>query len=146
MGKTRDEYVELIREDIADDRILNKLIYKMEEFPEKAMSRALTKALDRYNGMTPPIPHVTIETFPFESLLIDMAILVLIEKAVFLRTRNNLTFSVDGITVDDQNWEEYLTLKKEWAATVRKDAKDNKKALNLKRGFGGVSSNYGSLW
>lgn len=146
MGKSRDEYVELIREDIADDRILNKLIFKMEEFPEKAMSRALDKALDRYNNMTPPIPHSTLASFSYDSLLIDMAILVLIEKAVFLRTRNNLTFSVDGITVDDQNWEEYLTLKKEWANTVRKDAKDHKKAINLKRGFGGVSSNYGNLW
>ena len=132
--------------DALDDYIeSNRLLGFEEEFSTPAIARACDRALARFNTTPPLIGTWTCETFPSETLFIDMACYALLQKATFKRGRNNFTYSESGNSINDQNFQEYMALKKELKASTTEDMTRLKMALNFSRGIGGVSSPYRNL-
>ena len=145
MGQTREDYIVLIRDDLDDYPMCNRILGFEEEFATKKIARACDRALDRFNTYPPLIGTWTCETFPSDTLFIDMAIYALLQTATFKRGRNNLTYTESGNSIDDQMFEEYMTLKKELKASTTDDMTRLKMALNLTRGVGAVTSPYKDL-
>lgn len=136
------DYEKLVREDLEDFAPGNRLLDFEEEFGPQAVQRALQKALDRFNRTPPNIGDYDFSNMPAPSLLVDMAILALLQRAVFKRTRNSLTYSDAGLSIDDQNWAGYRAIATDMAIQVRQDLVAVKSALNLNRGFKTVASIY----
>ena len=145
MGKPRAEFIVTVREDLDDYKKSNRLLNNEEEFDDKVIARALEKALDRFNNTPPVIGSYSFENFPSDYLLIDMAIFELLSRASYKRGRNSLSYSEAGLHVNDQNFSEYLRLKNELRTATARDMKELKMGINLKRGFGYVTSAYRNL-
>lgn len=142
MGQSREQYISLVRDDLDDYPMSNRILGHEEEFATKTIARACDRALDRFNTTPPLIGTWTFETFPSDSLFVDMAICALLQRATFKRGRNNLVYTESGNSIDDQMFEEYLNLKRELHASTEADLLRLKMALNLSRGVGGISSPY----
>lgn len=145
MGQTREDYITLIRDDLDDYPMFNRILGHEEEFSTKKIARACDRALDRFNTTPPLIGTWTFETFESDTLFIDMAIYALLQSATFRRGRNNLIYTESGNSIDDQMFEEYMALKKELKASTKEDMTLLKMALNLSRGVGAVTSPYRNL-
>ena len=139
---TLEEYAVLVREDLEDFPASNEQLDFEEEFGPKAIQRALEKALSRFNRMAPNIGDYGFAAFPAPGLLVDMAIIALMQRAVFKRARNTLSYSDAGLSIDDQNWQAYRAILNDMMASVMPEAKEIKAAINITRGFGSVSSVY----
>lgn len=136
------DYEKLVREDLEDFAPGNRLLDFEEEFGPKAIQRALQKALNRFNRTPPNIGTFDFSDMPFSSLLVDMTILALIQRAVFKRARNALNYADAGLSIDDQNWAGYRAMANDLAVQVKQELTAVKAELNLKRGFKRVSSIY----
>lgn len=152
MGQTLITYISLVREDLDDYQSSGRLLGLEEEFTDVNITRACDRALDTFNTSPPLIGTWTLETFPSDTLFIDMAIYALLKRSTYKRGRNDLTYSESGNSIDDQNFAQYQALKKELkddtgAATTRiKMALNLSKALNdTDSNAGGVSSPYKDL-
>lgn len=143
MGPTTiSDYEKLVREDLEDFPQSNTLLDSQEEFGPKAVQRALQKALDRFNTTPPIIGTYDFTNQPSPSLIVDMAILSLLERAVYKRGRNNLSYSDAGLSIDDQNWQAYRAMMNDLSARVKQTLSDVKASINLGRGFKTVDSIY----
>ena len=145
MGQTREDYIALVRDDLDDYPMSNRILGREEEFATKTIARACNRALDRFNTYPPLIGTWTFEQFPSDTLFIDMACYALLQRATFKRGRNNLIYTESGNSIDDQMFEEYQELKKELKASTEAEMTRLKMALNLTRGVGAVTSPYRNL-
>lgn len=142
MGTSKDEYIRNIREDLDDFPQINQLLNNEEEFSEKAIERALEKALSRFNNSPPLIGSYTLEAFPRPALLVDMAIVALLERALYHRGRNSLQYSDARLSIDDKNFQLYRTMLNDMRKLSMSEAKELKMALNFSRGWGSIGSVY----
>jgi len=145
MGQTKNTYISLIREDLDDYQSSNRLLGFEEEFSRDNIARACDRALERFNTTPPLIGTWSETTFPSDTLFVDAAIYELLKRATYKRGRNDFRYSESGNSIDDQNFAQYQALKKELKDDVRAETTRIKMALNLSRGFGGVSSPYRNL-
>ena len=145
MGKTLDEYMRDVREDMNDFPEVNRLLDNNTEFSEKAVERACKKALSRFNNMPPPIGDYTYTTFPDDATFVDLAIVMLLSRATIYRGRETLQYSDAGLAIDDQNFKEYITLLRDLRQEAYGNAKALKRAINAGRAWGRVSSPYSNL-
>lgn len=88
------DYVNLIRAKMRDYAELNRLISGRES-SDRDIAVALMLALDDWNITPPFIDSVSLTNHPARSLLIDGAIIQLLQSVGLLQTRNHMQYS-DG--------------------------------------------------
>jgi len=152
MGQTKSTYISLVRDDLDDYQSSNRLLGFEDEFSIPNISRACDRALDTFNTSPPLIGTWSFETFPSDTLFIDMAIHALLKRSTYKRGRNDFRYSESGNSIDDQNFAQYQALQKELKDDTKADTTRIKMALNLSKALndtgdnaGGVSSPYKDL-
>lgn len=148
-GKTIDEYVVDLRELLQDHPQFNRLLLWQEESGDGALRFALRQALDRYNYRIPPfMGGVTFESFPADSLIVQLAASTVLEMVGVLRTRNSLNYSDAGLSIrDTEKSQDY----RQWALQFKQEALSDAMAYKQIRNVqsilysGGIGSSYGRL-
>lgn len=139
-------FIHMLREHLRDYPELNRLITGVET-SDRMLLHAAGKALVRYNG-TPPMSQLSLSQvfgLQHQDLLLDMAVINVLESVMLLQARNQLNYSTGGTTVG-VNDKAVLLLKilQYLRATVDQDLKVRKVAVNILSILGdmGVSSEY----
>jgi hypothetical protein len=91
---TLNAYIATVRAKMRDYPELNRLT-DGKESSDREIAMALLLALDDYNNTPPLLDRATLVNFPSKSLLIDGAIIQLLESLGLLQTRNQMQYS-DG--------------------------------------------------
>ena len=120
----------------------NNILLDDVQFTSDELDRAISFALDEFNG-TPPLTTINTENIPRYLLMLGAAAW-LMKSESFLQIRNQATYQ-DGdiapIGIDDKH-QLYVAfserLKAEWKDSVRL----YKQALNMESAYGSVSSGY----
>ena len=128
---------ETLRDFIRDQPELNTLIGEKES-EDTSLTAAIEDAIDDWNN-TPPFTNVTIDNFPFKSLLKIGATLFVLKSAGMMMSRNHLTYNDGGISIEK---DEKTQLYQSWIDRLepvweRKKA-GFKLAKNLENGWGGI--------
>jgi len=129
--------VETLRDFIRDQPEINTLI-REKESEDTSLTAAIEDAIDDWNN-TPPLTNVTIDNFPFKSLLKIGATLFVLKSAGIMMSRNHLTYNDGGISIEK---DEKTQLYQSWIDRLepvweRKKA-SFKLAKNLENGWGGI--------
>lgn len=92
-----------VRMFMMDKPELNTLIDGVRWSAEE-IDKAMIMVVDMYNSMSPPTgENFTIETFPFAYLLLMGTAGYLLKSASINQASNNLTYSAEGVQVNDQD-------------------------------------------
>ena len=133
-----------LRDFLRDKVEQNKLI-EGEETSDALIQTAIDDAIDDYN-INPPASSFTNEDFPSKSLLKIGATLWVLRSAGLGMSRNHLTYQDGGMSVEIsektmlyQSWIQHFEVK--WERLM----KASKTEANLRAGWGGVGSSYGSM-
>jgi len=129
------DYIPVVRESLFDYAPKNYILDNEEEFGPDEISRALERALERFSNMPPNIGAFTITDFPAKMLLVDMAIIELLQASTMKRLRNTVVYSDAGLSIDDQNWTAYQKMLDALIARTYPYARQVKADINLARGF-----------
>jgi hypothetical protein len=139
------DYIPVVRESIFDYAPKNYILDNEEEFGPAEISRALERALERFINMPPNIGTFSITGFPAPMLLVDMAIIELMQASSIKRLRNTVVYSDAGLSIDDQNWTAYQKMVDALIARTYPYARDVKANINLGRGFKCIPSIYSGI-
>lgn len=139
--------VNLIRGKLRDYPELNRLT-DGEESSNRQLAQAIALALDDFNSTPPLIQNYSISDFPSISLLVDMAIVQVLESLGYLLTRNNLSWRDGDVVISSNDKGPQLM---QWAAMLRNNTEVKKRQLKIAINISGaldgthVSSEYAFL-
>jgi hypothetical protein len=144
-SKRMNDFVGMIRLYMRDFPELNRLI-KGEETSDRMIAWAVMDALDDWNSTPPFLGNATIDGFPSLSLLREGTVIRLLESVGLLQTRNQLSFSDGGITV---NHSDKTPLIMNWLQYFKSSYEDKKvkmkSSINIEMGMLGTG-NFSEYW
>lgn len=107
------------------------------EFTDIEIHYAITRPIDYWNEVPPPIRKFTYQTFPFRYHWTEAVIgELLIMAATWLR-RNDLDYSAGGVSVaDTKKWPDYMRMGQERLTAWKKFVHDKKIEINIEGGYG----------
>ena len=125
----------------------NHLIGK-EEFTDEQILTFLLMAMDHYNNRVTPISiKAEVLTFPSLTLWLDGAAIFALKSAIFKFQRNSFQYSDGGTqVVTDEKAPEYERTLQRLMAEWTQDARLVKESINLEGCYGGISSEYLTLY
>lgn len=125
----------------------NHLIGK-EEFTDEQLLTFLLMAMDLYNNRVTPVSiKATVMTFPSLTLWLDGAAIFALKSAIFKFQRNSFQYSDGGTqVVTDEKAPEYERTLQRMMAEWTQDARLVKESINLEGCYGGISSEYLTLY
>ena len=137
---------EAVRNFLRDFAHENRLVAG-EESSNPQIDLAILMALDDFNFATVPlIGNFQLSTFPSLSLLVTGAAIWVLKSTGILQTRNFLNFNSGGISavLSDRSaaWQNWIRVLQQEYETKKAEVKA---FLNLREGWGGVATPYGSL-
>lgn len=113
-------------------------------FDNAEIAQAITRPIEYWNEMPPPIRTYTTITFPFRFHWLDAIIGELYRMAEESHRRNQLTYSAGGINIDDMNKERnYGAAARERWLAWRDFVRVKKASMNIEDAIGDVGSPYG---
>jgi hypothetical protein len=135
-----NELIAMIRLYLRDFPELNRLIAG-EETSNRMIAWAIVDALDDWNTTPPFIGNATIDNFPSVSLLREGTVILVLESVGLLQTRNQLSYSDGGISVQVSNKAPLLL---QWIQLFRSsyETKKNrmKASMNIEQAMGGTGT------
>ena len=132
----------LLRRFVRDYPELNRLLRQQEHSPED-LDLAIDLTVAEYNAKNPPLPDVTVDSYPNLWLLLHGGAVHLIRSAGILQARNRLPYSSGGISVRMfDKTEIYMQWVREFIADYNNTLIESKLAANVSQGWGGVHSPY----
>jgi hypothetical protein len=149
LGKTLAEYTDDVREFTRDLAAHNRLLRFTEEFTDDEIERAITKALGRFNAYPPRIGDYTLERFPDDSLMVDLAVTQLLYMSGLQRTRNFFNYNDAGMTISDtERVSQYMQWIQTFDGLTTRQMRELKQVINIENaldswGGKGVGSDYG---
>lgn len=148
-GKSLTDYREDLRQLLQDYGPFNRLLLLEEESSDTSLEFALQQALDRYNTrILPLLAEVSFETFPSDSLIIQLAASMVLEMSGILKTRNSLNYSDSGLTVrDTEKAQDYRAWAMQFKQEALQEATLLKQVKNIESilSSGGIGSNYATI-
>jgi hypothetical protein len=143
---TITELIEMIRRKTRDFKELNRLTTEVES-NDKDIEQAIRLAFSYANNCPPLLmAQFTYSNPPPLHLLIDLAIVEIVQSLIFFHIRNSLTANDGNITFTtdkSEKWLMYLNLLKN---DVTARFADYKRSRNMEEGMGGsLSSEYSIL-
>jgi hypothetical protein len=141
----RSEFIQKMRLFLRDFKENNALIRGIETGPS-TIDYCIDLAVSSFNTMPPHIGSVTYDSFPSLQLLHLATLINVLESAGLLQSRNQLTYSDGGITVQTSD---KTQLYQSWIDRFMKRF-DNllvrfKRAQNAERCYGELASEYLSV-
>ena len=119
---------------------LNPLLRGVRWSPEDIDS-AIVYTVSFYNEFPPLIGGYTVETFPFRHTLLMGVAGHLLRSAAINQASNNLTYSVDGVNVNDNDKAEiFARLGQQYWEDFKTQVANIKVAQNLSSAFGSSPS------
>lgn len=104
----RRDFIRKTREKMRDYPQLNTLI-EGEETPDAMILHELERRLDHINSTPPPTELYLVVNTP-EAILMDGVISGLLESAALLYARNDLAFSTGGVSVQQNQYQTYMSM------------------------------------
>lgn len=144
----------LIRRKLGDYPEMNRLIQKVdgdrtrtgEEFSSEDYLMGVTNALSSINSEEPASiqfqPRTDLNMVPMD-IFLGYSVCEMLEMAVLRRTKNELVYSAQGVSVDTQKGERYRVLCETQRAYYRDKCRRYKKYIDIQMAWGGLSSSYG---
>lgn len=133
-----------IRMFMMDKPELNTLVDGVR-FSEENIEKAQEMCVAYFNESAPRIAsfQFTVETFPFTYCMMMFAAGYLLRSAAINQASNNLTYSADGISVNDSDKAQVFT---ELGRNMQEEAKQMIQAIkvqkNVENAYGGKSSEF----
>ena len=115
----------------------NRLLDDYEFKPEEIRA-AMTLAVDIWNDTPPYLPNLDINTFPFRYGLLMGTVSQLLQMVGNSRRRNFAEYQIPGGAINDQHPDRYLAAAELWQQRYMQWIASNKRAFNIRRGFGMV--------
>lgn len=135
-----NELVAMIRLYLRDFPHLNRLT-KGEETTDRMIAWAIIDALDDWNTTPPFIGNASLTNFPSVSLLREGAVIRVLESVGLLQTRNQLSYSDGGISVQVSDKTPILF---EWIRLFRSSYEDKKSrmksSMNIEQAMAGAGT------
>ena len=143
---THQQYVVLIRLYLNDYPEANRLL-RTEESSNAKIHLAVAMVLSDWNGSDPNRRSYTSDNFPSTKLLIDGAVINLLRMAGIYNSRNKLSYSAGGLSVQlHDKGQEYMawinSLKQEYEVSKISLLRKMNLSAALGSGAGGVVSDY----
>lgn len=137
----------ILRTYLQDFEENNHLIGK-EEFTDEQILTFLLMAMDQYNNRVTPVSiKADVMTFPSLTLWLDGAAIFALKSAIFKFQRNSFQYSDGGTqVVTDEKAPEYERTLQRMMAEWTQDARLVKESINLEGCYGGISSEYLTLY
>ena len=133
-----NQVVNILRLYLRDFAELNRLI-EGEETSPRMMAWAVMDTLDDWNATPPFIGDASLDSFPSISLLREGSVIRILESVGLLQTRNQLSYSDGGITVQISDKAPMLL---NWIQLFRQSyerKKDRmKSSMNIEQGMAGT--------
>jgi hypothetical protein len=112
-------------------------------FDDAEIALAITRPIQYWNEVPPPIATFTTQTFPFRYHWLEGICANLFFMVAEQYRRNQLSYSAAGINIDDQNKEaNYERAGQQRWQTYREWVRTQKASINLEGGYGEVGSTY----
>lgn len=143
---TLQAYIALVRAKMRDYPELNRLTSGVES-SDRDIAMALMLTLDDYNSTPPLLDKATLRSFPSKSLLVDGAVIQLIQSLGLLKSRNFIQYSdgqgvTSSATENPQLLMQWLNM---FTSSYEQRKVRNKMAINLNEAMGhqtGTDSEY----
>jgi hypothetical protein len=130
---------------LQDTPELNRLI-RDYELDDEHLRFAIDMAISDWNSTVPPLPQKTISNFPSLYLLMHGAAINALTMAGIRQSRNELQYSSGGSSFMRSNKTGHY---QSWISLFKNDYEMKKRSYkisrNVKRGYGGVCSEYDNL-
>jgi hypothetical protein len=131
-----------IRVFLMDKPELNPLLRGVRWSPEE-IEAALVHCVSCANEMAPPTAVYTVETFPLRYNLMIGCAGHLLKSASINEANNNLSYQLDGVTVNDKDKSQvFAQLGQQFWDEFKLSVKEMKMAQNLSAAFGGFGSEF----
>ena len=132
-----------VRAFLKDKPELNPLIDGVR-FSTDEIQRAMIFAVDFFNTLPPPTGNAyTIESFPYAYMLLIGTSGYLLRGAAVNQASNHLTYSADGVQVDDFDKAPIFSkLGSDLWSEYKEMAQSAKISQNIANAYGGVNSEY----
>ena len=138
----RTRLARLLRVLLRDRPDLNRLSGAYD-FTDDELDTYLELAVHDWNATPPPIPDVTLESHPRESILLFGACVLACESDAVREARNPFGFADGGVQASTQNKPAtYDAALRRIRAAYEENKRQAKVAMNIGRGWSGVSSDY----
>ena len=142
----QSDYIGYLRNFLKDLAAQNILLKFKEENADTFLGLYCDMALSALNNMPPPVANFGYADFPATATLLHRAALECLMSNDILKSRNDLTYSDGGITVNDGPKYQYIIgILSRIVANEEQYWKQYLIALNINNGWGGVSSPYANL-
>ena len=129
--------IEILRDFIRDQPELNTLIGE-KETEDTGLTTAIEDAIDDWNN-TPPFTTVTVDNFPYKSLLKIGATVFVLKSAGIMMSRNHLTYNDGGISIEkDEKTQLYQSWLDRFEPEWERKKAGFKLAKNLENCWGGI--------
>jgi len=143
---TKNDYIESLRKFVKDLVAKNILLKFQVENEDDFLGLFLDMALSGLNSMPPPVASFAYANFPFCATLLHKAALECLISNDIVKSRNDLTYSDGGITVNDGPKYQYIIQVLQRIVDKEEDYwRQYLINLNIQMGWGGVSSPYANL-
>ena len=107
------------------------------------MEEAIVNVIDYFNMLPPPVVSYTVETFPFRMLLLLGVSGHLLRGASINEASNNLSYAVDGVTVNDKDKAStFLQMGNSFWEEFKQLAQQIKISQNVAAAWGNAASEY----
>ena len=140
-----DKAKKYLRLFMMDTPEMNRLI-RREESDDDLMTFAIHMAISDWNSTAPHIGNVTIMTYPSLYLLMHGGAIQLLKTQGLLQARNELSYSAGGSSFVRSNKTQYY---QSWMINFANEYELKKRnmkiAKNIRRGWGGVASEYDNI-
>jgi hypothetical protein len=146
MAIARSDYVGFLRDFLKDLAANNILLKFQQENTDDLLGLYLDMALSGLNATPPPVANYQYSNFPFSATLLHKAALECLLSNDIKKSRNDLTYSDGGITVNDGPKYQYII--QVLQVMVKQEEDFWRQFLintNINLGWGGVSSPYANL-
>lgn len=121
---------------------LNTLVDGIK-FDDEQIDFAMKLTVDSWNTMPPPIGEYTIENFPHISLMLLGTWAWLLRGAAIGEAQNHLSYSAEGVSIDDRDKAAVFTqLGKDFWEEFKDTAKQIKIAQNIADAYGYKGSEF----
>ena len=136
-------YLRMFLKDLAANNILLK--FQMEN-EDDYLGLYLDMSISALNSMPPPVANFQYTNFPFSATLLHRAAYECLLSNDIRKSRNDLTYSDGGITVNDGPKYQYIIqVLQRLVESEEQYWKQYLISLNINNGWGGVSSPYANL-
>lgn len=138
-GKPVVVTVDAVKDQLRDYAKFNELV--RQELTDDEYAQCILKSIVDFNSMPPFRATFLPEDFPDNSSLLDMATAEALKRLYLWHARNQWSAQDAGVTVPiHEQWQPLLQIAETLKAEAKQQLKVIKTQMNLKRGWGGVSS------